>query len=631
MPEVKRMRYFDNLFLKQEEFNLEQNYHIRMRRLHNRHLHTGGIVWGMEVKSELDTVLVEPGMALCKVKGVSDEDNENEDISQEIILTDTFKLPIGPDDLQAGVYIYIYVKKEPADVLLDRGGNEKIHWVERAIIYFDKNKSNILENDGKVILARIQRDSGSTENAKIFYFDTDGQTPLRTYAGAYGKLTLPVRRSANTDTEPSEQPSIEGQKIGGKSGILVIADTTKFSGKLEVKEIQADRLAGGTIEGDNLKVNKTVNATGFEGNTLEVKKAVSGYFEGEEMSIGGTVKASKFVGDGSGLTGINSGQWTNVAGGVSYNGGNIGIGMTKPEAQVHLSGGNWDLTNSEGDLKIGDGTYRLKIGVAKGGAGAGDVRIRADGGTNRLMLGGGKIDSLTIVQGNVGIGTTIPGKLLHVSSNDGQCLVLQSTKGGDGSTVSLDFQTYATLNNQLSPTASLWVIDDGKYSSHLAFFTKQPGQDQNALIERLRITSEGNVGIGTSSLSEKLEVNGNLKVSGKIIQEDWAQASLINGWENYGDPYNPAGYFLDKIGVVHLRGLVKNGGMNTSIFNLPFGYRPQYRELYNVMSANGASRCDILTTGEVIALSGGSAWFSLDGITFRAKQEFIFIPPVIFR
>ena len=60
MAEVKRMRYFDGLFLKQEEFNLEQNYHIRMRRLHNRHLHTQGIVWGLDLKVVSGQVVVEP-------------------------------------------------------------------------------------------------------------------------------------------------------------------------------------------------------------------------------------------------------------------------------------------------------------------------------------------------------------------------------------------------------------------------------------------------------------------------------------------------------------------------------------------------------------------------------------------
>lgn len=119
--------------------------------------------------------------------------------------------------------------------------------------------------------------------------------------------------------------------------------------------------------------------------------------------------------------------------------------------------------------------------------------------------------------GKVGIGTTEPERALHLLNNDGQCLVLQSSKGSEGSTVSLDFQTYLKLNNPLNPTASLRAIDDGKFSSHLTFFTKEPGQDPNVLEERLRITSDGKVGIRTTTPSAELEVKGSIVVSGDLI------------------------------------------------------------------------------------------------------------------
>ncbi len=47
-------------------------------------------------------------------------------------------------------------------------------------------------------------------------------------------------------------------------------------------------------------------------------------------------------------------------------------------------GGRWDLATTEGDLRIGNDTHRLKIGVALAGGGAGDVWFRADGGSNRM-------------------------------------------------------------------------------------------------------------------------------------------------------------------------------------------------------------------------------------------------------
>ncbi len=51
-----------------------------------------------------------------------------------------------------------------------------------------------------------------------------------------------------------------------------------------------------------------------------------------------------------------------------------------------VGGGNWDVNNTEGDFRIGTDQYRLKIGVATAGGGAGDVWVRAQGGTGRVFL-----------------------------------------------------------------------------------------------------------------------------------------------------------------------------------------------------------------------------------------------------
>ena len=76
--------------------------------------------------------------------------------------------------------------------------------------------------------------------------------------------------------------------------------------------------------------------------------------------------------------------------------GNLGIGKISPATKIDIIGGNWDVLNGEGDFRIGDGTYRFKIGVANDGSGAGDVRMTAQGGTNRLILGGGGHDILIV-------------------------------------------------------------------------------------------------------------------------------------------------------------------------------------------------------------------------------------------
>jgi hypothetical protein len=86
------------------------------------------------------------------------------------------------------------------------------------------------------------------------------------------------------------------------------------------------------------------------------------------------------------------------------NTGNVGIGTATPGSKLDVNGNanmsgslvattatitgnnNWNLDSSEGDFKVGNGTYRLKIGVPTGGGGAGDIAIKADGGQSHLSF-----------------------------------------------------------------------------------------------------------------------------------------------------------------------------------------------------------------------------------------------------
>ncbi len=114
----------------------------------------------------------------------------------------------------------------------------------------------------------------------------------------------------------------------------------------------------------------------------------------------------------------------------------------------------------------------------------------------RMAIGGGYLDSSTvtvaddnlIVEGNVGIGITNPAQQLHIRGSDAAIQLSDTTVIAGGS------------------ETSIWVLkDDGSLvlSSHARSY-----DDEHLVIQQ----GTGNVGIGTPSPDEKLEVNGAIKV-----------------------------------------------------------------------------------------------------------------------
>lgn len=102
-------------------------------------------------------------------------------------------------------------------------------------------------------------------------------------------------------------------------------------------------------------------------------------------------------------------------------------------------------------------------------------------------------------------------------------------------------------------------------------------------------------------------------------QEDWVAPTLLNSWVNHHTDWEPAGYYKDSAGRVHLRGLVKDGTLSANLFLLPDGYRPSKHQNFAVATAGGAAMVDVYSSGYVF-ISGGcsSTWTSICGISFRA-------------
>ena len=133
----------------------------------------------------------------------------------------------------------------------------------------------------------------------------------------------------------------------------------------------------------------------------------------------------------------NGSAWITNNSNIFNNGKNIGIGTTTPASRFDIAGeNNWDLLNGEGDFRIGNPSYRLKMGVALGGGGAGAATIMQHGqpgGYNVLSLGaqGNNILYLNGSNQSVGIGINTPNAPLGFPATIGKKITLYPGATGD--------------------------------------------------------------------------------------------------------------------------------------------------------------------------------------------------------
>ena len=137
--------------------------------------------------------------------------------------------------------------------------------------------------------------------------------------------------------------------------------------------------------------------------------------------------------------------------------------------------------------------------------------------------------------------------------------------------------------------------------------------------------SDGFVGIGTELPTQRLDVDGNINLSGNIIVEAPTNATLLNGWFVYDNSFGTPQYSRDKQGRVLLSGLAEHNPVTGGhVFTLPVGYRPE-KSMYFLAASdhpNGYNKVLINhTNGEVTVVNTGSniTWISFDNIIFRGN------------
>ncbi len=106
--------------------------------------------------------------------------------------------------------------------------------------------------------------------------------------------------------------------------------------------------------------------------------------------------------------------------------------------------------------------------------------------------------------------------------------------GASSQEVSLNFGTYGAEapTGTIPSGARIAAVDDGNSGAHMLFYTKPSGANTNALVERMRILDNGNIGInGVTNTANTLEINGGLTAVGALFRTSGnAQITMSNSY-----------------------------------------------------------------------------------------------------
>jgi len=180
----------------------------------------------------------------------------------------------------------------------------------------------------------------------------------------------------------------------------------------------------------------------------------------------------------------------NVGSGQFYKevGGNVGIGTTTPTQRLQVAG----ATRLDGNIEssVSPFLYSWQGGIA----GAVRSGFLLDGSGQTLQLYTGTIERVRLdASGNVGIGTISGGLRLDVS---GPSVVGRFNSSNNNNVVAIS--SFGTIGGYLGANGTNFLIGNSNGN------------------ESLRVDVNGNVGIGTTSPTNRLSVSGNANVTGDL-------------------------------------------------------------------------------------------------------------------